>query len=273
MSADLTAVTTLYDLGRGSVGRPIEEYIQWLNATLRLPVPFTIFLDPGIERSLIKSKPADRICHVPIEEWQPMGWEPRVDEIRRASRSDDLTFTLPRYSLLVMSKFDMMRRVARENGSDCKLLWIDAGLSRFFRQDMAEGQLSDKHLGKLRNAAFAASINAWALKQIHNGQADNLVGTATRLVTGGDLYATGTGATDAAHRMYQMVEQKWLPQGKWDNEQVAMGCLLADHWPGFETTRVTSAFGSLVADLFSLRLHRRGLPGRVERWFDRFSGR
>ncbi|MBE7731828.1 hypothetical protein [Devosia faecipullorum] len=274
MYADLKAVTALYDLGRGSFGRPIEQYIDWLNATLRLPIAFKVFLDPAIDQSQIALKPGDRIFPVPMEQFYPMRWTEKVERVRNASASQDLTFVLPNYSLLMMSKFDMLQRVALEYGEDCRMVWIDAGLSRFFRTDMAEGQLSHEYLGKLQNATFAGSITDQGLKSMREKSADALVGTSTRLVSGGDLYATGRGAAEAARQLHELVETIWLPRGKWDNEQVAMGCMLADGWPGFQVARVSPKFGTLVADLFSLQLRRGGLPGRIEKWLEtRIPGR
>ncbi len=72
MPDELSAVSALYDIGRKNFGRPIEKYISWFNETLRLPVRFTVFLDPKIDPSLIAVKPGDRIITVPIEEWYPM---------------------------------------------------------------------------------------------------------------------------------------------------------------------------------------------------------
>ncbi|WP_143078324.1 hypothetical protein [Devosia psychrophila] len=271
MFDNIIAVTALYDIGRGGVGRPIEQYIGWLNATLRLPVRFTVFLDPSIELGQIHPKPGDRLVQVPIVEWYPMRWEEQVDRIGISLDSQDLTFTLPRYALLVMSKFDMLKRVAVEEGDSAKMLWVDAGLSRFFRQDMADGLLSRKWLEKFRDASFAASPTPWGLKQIRKGRVEGLVGTSPRLVTGGDLYMTGAGAVHAAQLLHELVEQRWLPNNKWDNEQVAMGQLLADGWPGFKSTKATREFASIVADLFSLRTHRRGIAGQVDHWFEKLS--
>lgn len=268
MHVDLKAVTALYDLGRGGFGRPIEHYIGWLNATLRLPVAFDIFLDPAIDQGQIALKPGDRVFPVPLDQFYPIRWRDQVDRIRRASTSQDLTFVLPNYALLMMSKFDMLERAARDHGMDCRMLWIDAGLSRFFRTDMAKGRLSREYLDKLQDASFAASITAVGRKSIREKTADALVGTSTRLVSGGDLYSTGAGAVAAASRLHDLVEKHWLPRGKWDNEQVAMGCMLADGWPGFQVAGVTQKFGTLAAELFSLQLRRGGLPGRIEKWLE-----
>ncbi len=179
---------------------------------------------------------------------------------------------MPRYSLLVMSKYDMLKRVAEEEGEKCKMLWIDAGLSRFFRQDMGEGNLSLKKLDQLSDAMFAAPVTKFGIKQIQAKNTDSFVGSSPRLVTAGDMYATGAGAIDVAKRLYDMVEQNWLPNSKWDNEQVAMGCLIEQGWPGFKVAKVTSDFGPMLADLFQLRLHKRNLPGEIQRWIDKRTG-
>ncbi len=268
MPAEIKAVTALYDLGRAKFGRSIDLYVGWLNDTLRLPVPFTIFLAPDFDASAIVLKPHDKIVRVPMHEFYPMRWADRVEPIRLASTSKDLTFTLPNYALLMMSKFDMLERVAAEYGPDCKMVWVDAGASRFIRQDMAEGKVSASFLDGLKDATFAGAAPSWAVRQIREKSTDQVVGTSSRLITGSDFYATGAGAADAAKRLYDLVENSWLPRGKWDNEQIAMGCMAERGWPGFQIALENQKFASLVASLFSLQLHRGGLPGRIERWLD-----
>lgn len=268
MASNLLAVTALYDIGRSSVGRPIDQYIDWLNATLRLPVPFVIFLDPAIEPQAIRLKPGDQIVQVPLDSFKPFDWSEQVERINQASNSLDLTFRLPRYALLVMSKVAMLERVAQVEGDSCRMLWIDAGLSRFFRGDMALGRLSPEWLDFLQDAEFAASITPKCSRAIRDGVAANYVGTAARLVTAGDMYATGAGARAAASKLYEMVEQCWLPNGKWDNEQVALGCLLDAGWSGFKVTGISRGYANLLSDLFGLRRRRLGLFGRLETAFD-----
>ncbi|SEQ43683.1 protein of unknown function (HtrL_YibB) [Devosia sp. YR412] len=268
MLTPLLAVTAVYDIGRAAVGRPIEDYVDWLNATLRLPIRFVVFLDPSISAELIRLKPDDRILQLPLETFRPFQWSVQVAGIKQPSGSTDLTFTLPRYALLVMSKLAMLERVAQREGDACKMLWIDAGLSRFFRDDMAAGRASQEAFDVLSDADFAASITPKCARAIRDGVAASYIGTAARLVTAGDMYATGAGAKAAATKLYEMVEQCWLPNDQWDNEQVALACLLDAGWPGFRITGVSRGYATLLSDLFGLRRRRLGMLGRLETAFD-----
>ena len=85
----LFAVTALYDIGRAKVGRPLEHYVEWLNATLRLPVPFVVFLDPSISVESINLKPSDRIIQVPLQSFRPFRWSAQVARVNEDSSSTD----------------------------------------------------------------------------------------------------------------------------------------------------------------------------------------
>lgn len=110
------------------------------------------------------------------------------------------------------------RSVAEEEGNDCRMLWIDVDLSRFFRQVMAEGKLSLAQLDRLREAGFAAPVTAWGLKEIQQAKTGDLVGPSPRIVTACDMYSTG-----AAQSTRQTGSMTWSGTlaAPWQMEQPA----------------------------------------------------
>src|SRR2546426_910389 len=121
----LAAVTALYNLDRENHdGRPFIKYLEWLNATLRLPVPFTVFLDPSIDRRAVTLKGEDTLVQMPLEEFVPFAWREQVEAICRMKKKHDIAFRLPAHPLLMYSKFDMLRRAA-EGSEASGLIWVD----------------------------------------------------------------------------------------------------------------------------------------------------
>jgi hypothetical protein len=253
----LGAVTALYDIGRHRIdGRTIETYIEWLNATLRAPLPFTIFLDPGIDAARVAAKPGDRIVPVPLPDFVPYGWRERV-LTATANASNEITNALPDYSLLMFSKFDMLARTAAETDAN-GLLWVDAGLSRFFAKDLAETHLNsafiESQLAPHRLCISATPTLAEAL-ECRQFRKDH-VGTMHRLASGGDFYVRTDAAAAIAEQIFDLVENQWLAKGRWDNEQVGLGYLMMQGVPGSAVTFADRRYANFL-------WHTLGLPERV----------
>ena len=142
----------------------------------------------------------------------------------RAVNRKDISFKLAEYGMLVMSKIGLMKRAATLSEAD-HLLWLDAGLSRFL-PDLTEATVA-------RSAADLDGVSILLSTSYHLSQRQRIgkiphrtVGSTLSLMSAGDfLLARGfAGELDARFRF--MVETEWLPEGRWDNEQVALGCLL-----------------------------------------------
>lgn len=250
----LTAVTCLYDLDRARLdGRSIDIYLDWLNSTLRLPIPFVVFLDPEIDRSRLHAKPGDTIASVPLRAFEPFRWQARVEAICAASRKQDISFLRPDYAMLMFSKFDMMERAAAGRDRDDGFLWLDAGISRFFVGDLANAELDPDAIEEIAAASLAVSITPTLLRDLERGRASRqYVGSSERLVSGGDIFVRAATAASVRDELYRFVEQEWLANGLWDNEQVALGYLLLNGLAGSKITSVTTEYAALLAKLFNL---------------------
>lgn len=257
MSSHLGAVTALYDIGRHRIdGRTIGTYMEWLNATLRAPLPFTIFLDPGIDPARVVTKPGDRIIQRPLADFRPYGWREKV-LAATANTNTEITNALPEYSILMFSKFEMLAQTAAETDA-MGLLWVDAGLSRFFARDLAETQVSSAFVaGQLAPHRLCISVTPTLAEALARGKfKKDYVGTTHRLASGGDFYVGANAAADVAEQMFDIVENQWLARGRWDNEQVGLGYLMMQGVPGSSMTFADRRYANFL-------WHTLGLPERV----------
>lgn len=224
----ITAVTGFYDVGRaGYDNRTPERYIDWLNRTLQTPLPFLVFLDPAFDASSIVLKPEDRIVRVPRAALTMFRHGDRIREIVATSMAvnrRDIAFTIPEYGMIVMSKLEMVKRAARETDADF-LVWIDAGLSRFI-PDLGDGKIKI-------DSADLEGVNFGFTRTLHLAQRmrigkfpRRMVGTTLAMMSAGDFIVARNFAEELSDRMDFLVETEWLPQGLWDNEQMAIGTLL-----------------------------------------------
>jgi hypothetical protein len=154
--------------------------------------------------------------------------------------------------MLMYSKFDMIRRAANEQPEADGLLWVDAGLSRFFAQDLAETRVDEQYLeNELGTATLAVAITPTLdLDLKHGRMARQYVGTCRRLVSGGDIYVSAASAGAMAERVFKFVEDDWLAKGFWDNEQVALGYMLLGGIPGAKIVDTTLDYASVMSRIF-----------------------
>jgi hypothetical protein len=262
------AVTALYDIGRSKLdGRSVDDYIGWLNKTLRLPVPFIIFLDPAVDRSRIQGKVSDSVVVLPKEQFRPFVWLERVEAICRDGRNisarNDLTYRLPSYALIQFSKFDMIRQAAAMHPSLDGLFWIDAGISRFFKDDLTLHNINQPLLGaRLERAPLTVNITP-VLRQALTGSTASrkFAGTCERLVTGETFLVRASAAAEIQSDVYGYVEREWLGRDIWDNEQVALGELVLS---GYRNVDILDDTGQ-QAKFLTLCFPRKTLIERVMR--------
>ena len=224
----ITAVTGFYDVGRAAYDkRTPEQYTSWLNQTLQTPLPFLVFLDPNFDASPIQLKPNDRIVRVAKEDLVMFRHRQRIEEIVASSESvnrRDIAFNLAEYGMIVMSKPELLKRAALESGADY-LVWIDAGLCRFI-PDLGEGVVKVTE-ADLKGLTIAINTTLHLKQRMRIGKFPRaMIGTTLAMMSAGDMILARSYADEFASRLQFLVETEWLPQGRWDNEQVAIGSLL-----------------------------------------------
>lgn len=220
----IQAVTALYDLGRSAVdGRSIDRYIDWLNATLKAPLPFTIFLDPGIDAERIARKPGDEIVAIPREEFPPFRWRNHVRRLctTRYAHKGGVEYRIVDYGLLIHSKFAMLQRTRARHPDCIHLLWIDAGASRFFPNGFRP--IARTEVAAPMVIGISPRLERALLLRLLSGRH---VGRSTRLATATDFLVRADYCDTLARTVEEFVETEWLPNDLWDNEQVSLGYLI-----------------------------------------------
>lgn len=264
----VTAVTALYDVGRAGIdGRSVHEYVRWLNETLRIPLPFIVFLAPDFDASEVQLKPGDKIVRVAKADFATFAQRDTIEQIIRTSETvnrRDIAFKLPEYGMLVMSKPEMMKRAAAETDADA-LIWIDAGLCRFL-PDLtgAEPVITAKEFG---NMSIGMNITNHLSQHIRLKKLPHrMVGTTLALMSAGDFIIARDYAQEASDLFDMMVQKEWLPEGKWDNEQVALGTMVfRGAFPDVGILSTTIGWANVSRWLFGLPIHNRKIPLYV-RW-------
>ena len=148
-----TSVIALWDINRAvdGDGRPWYMYVRWLRETLKLNTSIVLFA----ERATIESVRSARdhtgfaTCYVHMElSTHPYhkkyyernkqiisspAYRTRMSGSRRPSGMESVN---PHYNVLVWGKIELMRMVSREYNffSSSQLVWVDAGISRFFER-------------------------------------------------------------------------------------------------------------------------------------------
>lgn len=232
---DLRAVTSLYDIKRATQGdgRTIDDYVGWLNRTLRLPVPFTIFLDPSIDPAQIALKPVDEIVALPFTELKAVRWLPQIEIIcagrAKFPASEDLNYRLPSYGPLMFSKFEFLERAGTEHPGAPYLMWIDGGISRFTPYDMAATRLRTDYLRRVMSKVDLLIGARHHLRDYVHGRPHPPFPGLCQTLTIGAMFVVPTSRAAWLRQLaFNHVEQQWLANGVWDTEQTALGELILD---------------------------------------------
>jgi hypothetical protein len=149
---DLTIVCALYDINR--VGRPISDYLQWLNVTLKLNAPFVFFTQAKNKDKILSLVPKTTPILMIIVELEDLIYFKDFNTVNDIIKSEEykqkmpdsnrLECVNPLYSIVIFSKFTFMEISTELNPfKSSKFLWVDAGASRFF----GNFDLSTKILG------------------------------------------------------------------------------------------------------------------------------
>ena len=137
-----TIVSAFFDISR--IGRPKEEYFEWLKQTQKLNAPFILFIQKKYEKNvsemfqnrkkpflIIPTELNDLYFYKDIEKVKNITESPNYRS--RVSSSGRIECSNPLYSIVIFSKFYLMNRTAQMNPFNSeKFIWMDAGISRFY---------------------------------------------------------------------------------------------------------------------------------------------
>ena len=233
-----TAVTALYDIGREGIdGRRWRDYLSWFERTLALRVPMIVYVPPDLVR-FVETARGDQPTRIVARPEPPLF--DRIERFDRASaalRALDrrlpngswrLEALSPRYLATVWSKLVWMREALDlESSRETSLVWIDAGLSRFF----GDMNLSAPWPHPSWRETFAANR---VVIEGHPGMRDAIagrrvidaaiVGTSEPLIPGGCWGGSRAAVAVFCDRMLAVLEEM-LREGRVDNEQVGTALL------------------------------------------------
>jgi hypothetical protein len=260
------AVTAFYDIGRETRGdgRKTSDYLRWLSGTLRLPLPFAVYVDPSQDISSVRTKPEDRIERLPWSGLMTDKWRPAVEEIcahpEKLPMAHDLTYKLPKYGLVNFAKLDLL---AREADKAEYVLWVDAGASRCTKYDFAGLQFLERKVDELMKGADIALIANHRLYDYYKGRPHAPLPTRVEaLVTGTVLLVRSSSAARLRDTLYQQIETEWLPNGLWDTEQTGLAELILK---GRITAAIPQEDGSMLGILAAI-FRRPGIAWMGLRW-------
>lgn len=221
-------VTCIYDIGRADVdARLISDYAKWLTRTISIFPNVIIYYEDENVRSLV-SGDADWI-KLPFDKFQ---LSPSLTKISKicgdfSKHSEDITFKLPKYSILQFQKFRFLELASKYHEDSIGFFWIDAGISRFL--DEAENYSNIETLeynfvnSKIHKDSFF-EIDLRKNRTILGRMRNTKVGTCKRVFAGGAFYLTREDVSEY-RKMIDNLAHGWIRDGIWDNEQIAINQL------------------------------------------------
>jgi hypothetical protein len=137
-----TLISAFIDINR--IGRPKEEYFKWIKETQKLNAPMIFFVQKKYEDiilNLFQNRTTPYlIITVELEELPFYKDLEKVQQIinssqykSRISSNARIECVNPLYSIVIFSKFSLMKRAAlMDPFKSVKFIWMDAGVSRFY---------------------------------------------------------------------------------------------------------------------------------------------
>jgi hypothetical protein len=248
--SQMTLVSSLVNINREQLdGRKFFSYVEWFLKTLEIPAPMILFVDPEICELVAKArqgKPTKIIQQsFPAT---PLSWSAhyihRTQESQEwkqyAKNPGDLNNKSAPYVTLMHSKFAWVWDAIQDNPFKTDLFfWIDAGLSRFFRE-MFSPQIMEPHpitLRKIRQEKkLIAQIGGYKqhfLEQVMGGRrfsTDELIGCNENILMGGFWGGSIQSVKHACEYGLRFYIQELIQKNRVDNDQPT----LFFHWQDFK---------------------------------------
>ena len=225
-----TLVSAYFDIDRN--GRPREEYFEWIKQTIRLNAPFIFFVQLkylNLTMKLFENKTTPYL--VKTIELNELPCYKDLDKVSRIigstsyrikiEKNDRIETKYPLYSIVIFSKFYLLKRAALFNPFKTKkFIWVDAGISRFY----AGFDLSLPIRGlKIPDDKFFTIFETRAFfdSYFHNRDEKNFMWSAKSYILAGVM----GGTLPVISRVNDLIEKKWhkmISNGLVNNEQIAL---------------------------------------------------
>lgn len=222
--------TSLFDIGREDVDhRSLAQYRDWLKKTIE-HFPGIIVFHDGSAGELPSCAESELVRLADLEVGQ---WIPKVEFLLKefvSSVPNDITFRLPRYSIVQFAKFELAMRL-RANFSANSYCWVDAGISRFLPFESSANNVTlfnanvssllDTELDYLFEIDLRRNLN---FRSPH--LAESRPGTSRRVMSGTSFWMRDAGVENL-WRTVTAKSSEWMNQRVWDNEQVMLRSILS----------------------------------------------
>jgi hypothetical protein len=217
------AYTALFDLDREKVdGRTFQDYLEWLKRTTELIPGLIIFHDGELDNLNFGNSRLIKIDLAELQAFSHLNELKEVLAVFKPHAANDITFQLPEYGLIQLSKFELGCKVIQMTDAE-SVLWVDAGISRFLDNTSRPNRLQDfasllleNHFAYFFEIDTRRNLNVFRLQFRHNG-----IGTSKRLVAGGAFWIRRE-EVETLHRLMLHQAELWLKIGVWDNEQMLL---------------------------------------------------
>jgi hypothetical protein len=139
-----TVITALFDIERESAGdgRKIDDYLIWLDKTLKLNVNIVIFTEPKFKDFILARRSTDntKVIISNLDSVPYFKYNSAIESVlsnpdyqSKIRDSNRIECRLSLYNVIQYSKFEWIREAIQNQYFDTEFyFWMDAGCSRFF---------------------------------------------------------------------------------------------------------------------------------------------
>lgn len=247
MKLPCQAYTGLFDIGRSDIdGRNLDQYRAWLKSTIECIPNLVVYHDGSCDELIGLDCNFQRI---PKESLKAFSYESEVklilNEFQPRSPSD-ITFRLPKYSLVQFAKFELGSKVVEDYNAD-SILWVDAGISRFIEQTITQDMLNQSVHRMLMHGidgAFEIDLrNNFNLKSWSISKSE--IGSCRRVISGTSFWVHSRILQEFNQKIHSELEI-WLNHKVWDNEQVLLRSILPLDYRVHYIPQVFASTGGVV---------------------------
>lgn len=220
---EVQVVSGIFNLNRElDDGRTLNEYLAWLEGTLKEFPETVVFTNFEIPQQMIESFKNCLFVSTSLQSLNLYGSKDKINNIcleKFKLKNSDLVYRNSDYGILINSKIELLARaqILRPAKS---FLWLDAGASRFFASSF---QPSMKYLAKSKSPLLLFDIRNYFRKIISSrslkpkkiapfGSSERIVGAITIFIPSRFL--------QTLTQSYYDFVLKNLVGGYWDTEQV-----------------------------------------------------
>ena len=221
--------TALFDLSREQIdGRSIDDYREWLVQTCKIFPQTIVFHDGCLNEFSLPNSKLIKIEVGMLEAFQLREQLRLVLGTFIPESPQDITFQIPDYALVQLSKFELAEKVLAT--SNCSsVIWIDAGISRFYPTSEFKNDFQDfVHSDLVGEFDYFFEIDTRKNLNLTKLRLKKpAVGTCKRVVSGTSFWVSRRGAEELAEAALDCA-RNWLSRGVWDNEQLILRYVLPE---------------------------------------------